>query len=344
MRMRMLAVAFGPSTMAEASEGLPRIREAADCVELRLDLFEEPFDLAVLLRECGSLPVVATLRPPEQGGRCQLPAGERLKVLIQAAELGAEYIDLEYDAASLAAQAAVRAAGARVIVSRHDFASMPVGLADAWWPELADQGADVVKVVGTARDARECLPVFRALAQAERAGRATIAIGMGTPGLATRVLALRSAECLLTYAALDAGGGTAPGQLGVSDMRETYRVARMGPSTRVFGLLGPHNESERLAEYNAWFEADACDAVAVPFFAERDAAAIVGAYRELPVSGWHVHGGELQHDVARVMDTLDASARRQARVNAIARAVDGGLVGAWVESPREQYALWRAAC
>jgi 3-dehydroquinate dehydratase/shikimate dehydrogenase len=335
----MVAVAFGPSTMAEACAGLSRIREAADCVELRLDLFEGPFDLEVLLRERGSLPVVVTLRPPEQGGRCRLPPKQRLEVLVRAAELGAEYVDLEYDAASPSAQAALRSAGARIIISRHDFASMPAGLADAWWPELARQGADVVKVVGTARDARECLPVFRALA---RADRPTIAIGMGPAGLATRVLALRSERCMLTYAALDRGGGTAPGQLAISDMRETYRASRLGPATRVYGLLGPHAETERLAEYNAWFDADACDAIAAPFFATRDAAAIVTAYRELPVSGWHVHGGELQRDVARVMDALDGSAQRQGKVNAVVRAVDGGLNGYWVESPREQYTLWRA--
>ena len=340
MRKRMVAVAFGPSTMAEARDGLPRIREAADCVELRLDLFEEAFDLKILLRERGALPVVVTLRPPEQGGRSPLPADQRLKVLLQAAELGAEYVDLEYDAASDAAQAAVRASGARVIVSRHDFAAMPAGLADVWWPALAAQGADVVKVVGTPADARECLPVFEALAHADRP---TIAIGMGVAGLATRVLALRSEQCLLTYAALDAGGGTAPGQLAVSEMRDTYRVGRLGAATRVYGLLGPHTESARLAEYNAWFDADACDGVAVPFLAERDAAAIVAAYRGLPVSGWHVHGGELQRDVVGVMDALGPSARRQGKVNAVVRGADGGLTGEWVESPREQYELWRAA-
>ena len=70
----MLAVAFGPSTMAEALAGLPRIRAQADCVELRLDLFEEPFDLPALLAACGELTVVATLRPPEEGGQSPLPA------------------------------------------------------------------------------------------------------------------------------------------------------------------------------------------------------------------------------------------------------------------------------
>jgi 3-dehydroquinate dehydratase/shikimate dehydrogenase len=327
--------------MAEACAGLAHIQAVADCVELRLDLFHETFDLAVLMRERGSLPAIVTLRPPRQGGRSTLPPEARLKELVRAAELGAEYVDLEFDAATRAAQDAVRAAGARVILSRHDFASMPAGLDDAWWPGLAAQGADVVKVVGTAHDVRDCLPVFRVL---ERADQPTIAIGMGAAGLATRVLALRSDQCLLTYAALEAGGGTAPGQLAVSDLRDTYRVGRLGPGTRVFGLLGPHDETARLAEYNAWFDADACDGVAVPFRAERDAAGIVGAFRELPVQGWHVHGNQLQQDVSRVLDERDATAQRQDKVNAIVRRADGGLAGYWVESPREQYDLWRSTC
>src|SRR5437763_6546479 len=120
LNARMLAVAFGPPTMAAACAGLPRIREQADCVELRLDLFEEPFDLPLLLHERGSLPVVVTLRPPDQGGKSPLAPAERLKVLVRAAELGAEYIDVENDVASPSAVAALRAAGARVIVSRHD--------------------------------------------------------------------------------------------------------------------------------------------------------------------------------------------------------------------------------
>src|SRR5690242_342648 len=120
MRQQMLAVAFGPPTMAAACEGLPRIREVADCVELRLDLFEEPFDLAALLRARGDLPAVVTLRPPSQGGRSPLPDDERLAVLLRAAELGAEYVDVEFDALSASALQALRAAGARVIVSRHD--------------------------------------------------------------------------------------------------------------------------------------------------------------------------------------------------------------------------------
>jgi len=336
----MLAVAFGPPTMADALAGLPRIRAEADCVELRLDLFEAAFDLATLLRECGDLPVVATLRPPEQGGKSPLPAAERLQVLLLAAELGAACVDLEWNAASPEAMAALRSNGARVIVSRHDFSAMPPALADAWWPELAALGPDVVKVVGTAQSIADCLPVFRAF---RRADVPTIAIAMGEAGLPTRVLALREEQCFLTYVALGQASSTAPGQLTLREMRETYAVDRLGPDTRVYGLLGPHAEPERLAEYNAWFVGDGWNGVAVPFVAHADGAGIVAAFRELPVDGWHVHGAALQAHVAAALDELASSAARHGKANGIVRRADGALVGHWVESPREQYDVWRSA-
>jgi 3-dehydroquinate dehydratase/shikimate dehydrogenase len=331
----MIAIAFGPPTMAEALEGLPRIRAEADCVELRLDLFEEAFDLPLLLRERGDLPVVVTLRPPDQGGRSVLSAAERLTVLTHAAELGAEYVDLEFDAATPAAMAQLRSAGARVILSRHDFVEM---YSDSWWDDLAAQGADAVKVVGTAHDVHDCLRVLRTLAHAHLP---TIAIAMGEPGLLSRVLALRSEQCLLTYATLGSGAPTAPGQLTARDMRTVYRAERLGPRTRVYGLLGAHLEPDRLAEYNAWFARDDADAVAVPVVAHADGPGIISAFAELPVDGWHVHGDELQTTVGQALDELATSACRQGKVNGIARRPDGRLVGHWVESPSEQYALWR---
>jgi 3-dehydroquinate dehydratase / shikimate dehydrogenase len=336
----MLAIAFGPATMAEAVAGLPQIRAEADCIELRLDLFEEPFDLTVLLRERGNLPVVVTLRPLHQGGRSPLTAAERLKVLLRAAELGAEYVDLEYDAATPGALAALRSRGARVVVSRHDFSAMPADLADGWWAALAAQDPDVVKVVGTACDIRDCLQVFRAFRTADRP---TVAIAMGEAGLATRILALREEQCFLTYARLGMAPATAtaPGQLTAREMREVYRVERLQPSTRVYGLLGRHAEVARLREYNAWFVQDGWDGVAVPAVATADAPGIVSAFRELPVNGWHIHGPELQASVLTSLDEVAPTARRLNKANGVVRLADGALVGHWVESPREQYLVWK---
>ena len=344
-RRRMIGVSLGPRTMTEALEGLARLAAQADgeaatrcdIVELRLDFFEEPYDLPRLLRARGELPVVVTLRPADQGGMSTQPARERLKVLLRAAELGAEYVDVEWDAATPQAVAALKATGAQVLVSRHDFSRMPEDFAEGWWADMVARGADVVKIVGVARDVRDCLQVFRALRQADRP---TIAIAMGEAGLPTRILALREEQCFLTYATLGSGARVAVGQLPIAEMRGVYHAARLGPRTAAFGLLTPHVETERAAQYNGWFAAARVDAVAVPFVAHADAPGIVSAFRELPVAGWHVHGLELQETVGQALDELAPSACRKGRINAVVTRPDGGLVGDWVESPEAQFALW----
>src|SRR5207248_6782166 len=116
-----------------------------------------------------------------------------------------------------------------------------------------------------------------------------------------------------TYAALEEGTGTAPGQISVAEMRDLYHASRLGAATRVFGLLGPHLERERVREYNSWFAEAAHDAVAVPFPASEHAAAIVHAYRELPVDGWHIHSHELQRDVVHALDALHQIGRASCR-------------------------------
>jgi 3-dehydroquinate dehydratase / shikimate dehydrogenase len=335
----MIAIAFGPSSMAAALDGLPRIREQADCVEFRLDLFEERFDLPALLQERGDLPAVVTLRSLEEGGRSRLASGERLEVLMSAAELGAEYVDLEWNAVTPTAIAALHSAGARVLVSRHDFSRMP-DLAEDWWPDLAARGADIVKVVGTADQARDCLEVVRTLRHADRP---TVAIAMGEAGLLSRVLAVREEQCFLTYAMLETGSATAPGQLSARQMRELFRADTLSRSTRVYGLMGPHAEIERLTEYNGWFASDAVDAVAVPVLTHDDAPRVVDAFRALPMNGWHVHGEDLQTTVGQALEELASSACRAGKVNAIVADDAQRLVGHWVESPREQYAVWLGA-
>ena len=83
------------------STGLPRIREQADCVELRLDLLRgavRPAGPAARARRPARW--CATLRPPDQGGQSPLPRRRSADDPDRGGELGAEFVDLEWDAAS----------------------------------------------------------------------------------------------------------------------------------------------------------------------------------------------------------------------------------------------------
>ena len=193
--MTYLAVAISAVDTDDALAALHRVTGRADLAELRLDLMQS-FDLPRLLAE-RPLPVIVTCRPTREGGRWRGSEAERLAVLHQAAALGAEYVDLEWDVATEIAT--LDRSRTRIILSRHNFAGMPADLpaqAEALWAA----GADVVKLVGMAQCLADCAPVLRLL---QTAVQPTIAIAMGNSGLATRLLAFRYPQSFLSFAAPD---------------------------------------------------------------------------------------------------------------------------------------------
>ncbi|MBX3472635.1 MAG: type I 3-dehydroquinate dehydratase, partial [Planctomycetes bacterium] len=85
-------------------------------VELRLDALVTPPDDAALvaLLRGAARPVLATCRPTREGGRWRGAEGPRLALLARAAGLGADWVDVEWDAAGSLPRVA-----AKVLVSRH---------------------------------------------------------------------------------------------------------------------------------------------------------------------------------------------------------------------------------
>jgi 3-dehydroquinate dehydratase/shikimate dehydrogenase len=258
--MPSLAIAIAAPDTESVLVALRQAAGRSDLAELRLDLMKT-FDLPVLLAS-RPLPVIVTCRPDREGGRWQGSEAERLAVLRQAAVLGADYVDLEWDVA--AEIASLDRSRTRVILSRHDFAAMPDDLA-AQAVRLWQAGADVVKLVGAAQRLADCAPVLRLLAAA---ARPTIAIAMGEHGLLTRVLAFRYPHALLSFAAPDPSGaaaGTAPGQITLDAMLSIYRARAISERTQLVGLLAPDaNTSPLVAEGNRWLSGQGLDAVLLP--------------------------------------------------------------------------------
>lgn len=224
-----LGVSLAAANTGAALAEMERLAALADVIELRLDLMAE-FDLAQLLaaRPC---PVVVTYRPRREGGRFGEENGTealRLDVLRQAAALGAEVIDIEWD--SFEALGAV--APARRMISRHFFDGMPAHFA-ALHAELAASGAEIVKLVGMAHGQLDVIPV---LATLEQTTVPTVAIAMGDYGILTRILAPRFFPgAWLTYAAADQAQAVAPGQIAIETLRQRYQAQRLTSSTPVRG-------------------------------------------------------------------------------------------------------------
>lgn len=324
-------MAIGVESTEAARAALERAAQVADLAEIRLDLMRE-FDLAALLRR-PPCPVIVTCRPVREGGGYAGPERTRLEVLRRAMALGADYVDVEHDAFP----ALGREGPARIIVSSHDFTGMPD--LPARWRELRALGADVVKVVGTARRLTDNLAVWETLGAADVP---TIALAMGAAGRLSRVLALRAPACFLTFAALDGTAATAPGQISVSALRAVYQAEHVTSATMLVGWLAPQVPDARLAATTARLRRAGLDAVALPFEpADETPATVVQAYRRLPLLGYALDG-PCQQAVVAALDELEPEAQRAGRVDTIYQR-GGRLVGALAGDEEGQLARWDAA-
>ncbi|HKR02344.1 MAG TPA: shikimate dehydrogenase [Pyrinomonadaceae bacterium] len=261
----------------ELREAMARAAQCADLVELRLDylqgdeLFKALRSLPALI-SASARPVIVTLRPVEQGGQREMDNLTRTIFWVEHFLYGkphVDFADMELDLALLFQQRE-RAEGRallnwdRVICSHHDFTGVPGDLC-AIYERMAATPARVLKVAMLALDATDCLPIFQLLERARREGREMIAVAMGEPGIATRILAPARGG-FLTYGALEDERASAPGQITAAELLNLYRLPKLDERTEVMGLVGStisHSLSPQM--HNAAFDASNLNAVYIPF-------------------------------------------------------------------------------
>ncbi|MCU0255771.1 MAG: type I 3-dehydroquinate dehydratase [Vicinamibacterales bacterium] len=309
-----MPTALCATVTASSVEELVRARDearAADLVELRLDSLARPDARAAIANR--RVPVIVTCRPVWEGGAFEGGEEERHRVLDEALEAGAEFVDVEFAAPfrdSLLGRAA-----ARVVVSAHDFRGVPADLAQRFRAMRAT-GAAVVKLAVMAHRLTDQQPVFD-LAAALPAGDRHVLLAMGGSGVATRVLGGRLRNDW-TYA----GASVAPGQLSVEEMARDFRRGLASPRPRLFGVVGrPIGHSLSPAIHNAAFAALDLDACYLPLAAEdfddfrafADLAGLEGASVTAP----------FKRDALEAAAEGDELAARVGAANTLARGADG---------------------
>ncbi len=282
----------------------------ADLVELRLDTMEKPDPAAALNGR--RRPAVVTCRPVREGGFFAGSEEERRRIIEDASALGAEFVDVEWDADF---DALIRGRGGRgVVISRHDFTGTPSTVSDLL-SSMHASGAEIVKLAVKTRTLSDLLPLLDA-----RPAFETLLIGMGEPGVASRVLAARF-RSRWTYA----GDGVAPGQLTTSRLLHEFRFRRIQPDAALYGVLGrPVTHSLSAAMHNAGFDALKLNAAYVPLEAAdvadfrrfADAAGLRGASVTIP----------FKVDVMSLLDEVSPIARTVGAVNTVAVS-DGRWIG-----------------
>ena len=222
-----ICVPIQAETVAAARAMMKRAFPVADVVELRIDGMKHP-DLPQLLQDKAG-EILVTNRRRKEGGAYDGPENERVGLLMAAVSLGADYVDIEAATspdliAGLKEQIAASGSGTQLIVSRHDFKSTPSERTlKKWVRDMATIGGDIIKIVTYAKTAEDNLRLLSLISYARRRGHEIIAFCMGPQGRHSRVLATMGGA-YLTYAALERGAESAPGQLTVDQMKKIWDI------------------------------------------------------------------------------------------------------------------------
>lgn len=241
-----VAVSLAPRNTDTCLQTLEECVPVSSMAEIRLDLMES-FDLP-RLKALSPCPLIITCRPQREGGRFAGSEQERLAILRQAIELECAYVDVEWDCIELFADRS--GTKTQVIVSRHWFDRMPPTF-DEVYAALAPH-ADVVKLVGLAQQPRDLLP---ALSLLRNATGPVIALAMGEIGRLIRLIGPCFPQCLLTYGAASSADVTAPGQLSVAEMVQSYHLNEVGSHTQILLHLCASDETvQAVVEKNAKVE------------------------------------------------------------------------------------------
>jgi 3-dehydroquinate dehydratase/shikimate dehydrogenase len=170
--------------------------------------------------------------------------------------------------------------------------------------------AGTIKVAYAANRLCDTLPL-RAIGNAGGA----VVVGMGEPGVPSRLLATRYGS-RWTFA----GQAVAPGQMPAARMRDAFRFREVGPATRLFGVVSRtamHSLSPVM--HNAAFAAAGIDAVYVPlttddfadFLTYADAMGFEGASVTIPFKLDALEAADVQDPLAAAVGAANTLRRRE---------------------------------
>ncbi len=191
LRVPRLCVAIQAGSAAEMLERAAAALADAKFLEFRLDSLAKPAASLPALKEFlagrRDVTAIATCRRKPFGGNFVGSLTAEFEVLLKAADAGCQIVDLEVESAEEAKPAALakfrddlRAAGAALLVSFHDF-TRTKGLEQAAERIEAFQ-PDFVKVVSTARSLADNLAVLKLIEERSLSAQ-VVGIAMGEEGL-----------------------------------------------------------------------------------------------------------------------------------------------------------------
>lgn len=217
-----ICISILPKNNLEAITLIERAEKAkAGLIEVRLDSFETSRSLVELV-ESTKLPLIATNKLVSEKGFFTGTDAERQQTVLKAATHGFAYVDV--DISNPKFQETIKKlekTGAQPIASYHKHDGP---LSNTEMQKILDQqiasGASVCKIVTTAKKIEDNISALNFVAA--NAGKTKlVCFCMGENGRISRLLSPMFGA-FFTFATLEAGSETAPGQMTIEEMRAAY--------------------------------------------------------------------------------------------------------------------------
>ncbi len=328
-RLGKLCIALQAEKPTELFDRAEEALKDSHFFEFRLDTLARPLAampyLKQFLSEHRDVTAIATCRRKANGGSFVGALAAELEVLEKAAQAGAQIIDLEVESAEAAKAAQLvhlRAAGAALLLSFHDF-TRTRSLAQAA-DRIEAFRPDYVKVVSTARSLADNLAVLRLIEDRSLSSH-IVGIAMGEEGLLSRVLGPRAGGAF-TFASLTDGTETAPGQVSARTLLDLYRIEQLDTATRLFAVAGnPISHSLSPLLHNTAFRREVVNAVMLPL-KPKSLDDLLTVIRELPLAGVAVTM-PLKQEVLPHLANMDPLTARIGACNTLRTGADGKLYG-----------------
>jgi 3-dehydroquinate dehydratase type I len=217
------------TTNEDAEKQMVRCFPLADVVELRIDFIKQ-VDLKGLLAHQSNR-IMVTNRKKEEGGKFTGEERERIALLNDAVTLGAGFVDIELRTSddlreTLSHNITHHEGRSQLIISHHIFDGTPSysELQDIFH-ECVAKGARIVKIVTFANAVEDTLNILKLIDYAKKANQKIIAHCMGEKGKISRIMA-PFFGAYMSFASLDKGAESAPGQLTVTEMKDLFRILK----------------------------------------------------------------------------------------------------------------------
>jgi 3-dehydroquinate dehydratase/shikimate dehydrogenase len=199
-----------------------------DLIEVRLDRFRNAPEVGEMMA-AHPRPVIFSCRRRQDGGEWEGSEEERLAILRQCIISKAEYVEMELDVADQIR----KYPPSKRVISYTNFKETPEDIADIY-DQAKAKGADVIKLVTLARTPEEAWPLVQILA---KPALPTVVVGLGKPGIMLTILGKKIGSPW-TYAALERGMETYPGEPTITDLNRIYHYRSIHRSTPLVGVMG----------------------------------------------------------------------------------------------------------